>query len=92
MADVQQSVRYSITVPFYNERESIMPLYGRLKEIMDTLPDVCECVFVDDGSTDQSLELLQQVRRTRPSLPVALAIFIACSAASIASLNRPVSA
>src|SRR5437764_9052139 len=61
MSEVQQSVRYSITVPLYNECENIMPLYGRLKEMMDALPAACECVFVDDGSTDHSLELLQQI-------------------------------
>lgn len=56
-----RSFRYSVTIPLYNERESIMPLYGRLKEVMETIARPCECVLVDDGSTDQSLELLEQI-------------------------------
>jgi len=54
-------VRYSVVIPLYNEHDSIMPLYARLKETLDTLARSSECVFVDDGSSDGSLELLQQI-------------------------------
>ena len=61
MFERQSLIRYSITIPLYNERESIMPLYGRLKEVMDTIARPCECVFVDDGSSDDSLGLLREI-------------------------------
>jgi glycosyltransferase involved in cell wall biosynthesis len=61
MPEGAQSVRYSITIPLYNERESILPLYGRLKTAMDLLGRTWECVFVDDGSTDDSFEALRQI-------------------------------
>lgn len=54
-------VRYSVVIPLYNEHDSIMPLYARLKETLDSLAHASECVFVDDGSGDGSLELLQQI-------------------------------
>ncbi|HEY6970540.1 MAG TPA: glycosyltransferase, partial [Candidatus Angelobacter sp.] len=57
MADI----RYSITIPLYNERESITQLYGRLMEAMENLGRPFECIFVDDGSTDGSLSLLQEI-------------------------------
>lgn len=63
MNQAQQPIRYSITVPLYNEQESIHELYSRIREIMDGLSRPFECVFVDDGSTDGSLELLQEIAR-----------------------------
>ena len=53
--------RYSITIPLYNERESITQLYGRLMEAMENLGRSFECIFVDDGSTDGSLSVLQEI-------------------------------
>jgi glycosyltransferase involved in cell wall biosynthesis len=57
----QQLVRYSIAIPLYNERDSIMPLYQRIKETMESVGRPFECVFVDDGSTDDSLQLLREI-------------------------------
>ena len=61
MAEAPQPVRYSIAIPLYNERESIQPLYERLKKAMDPLGRPWECVFVDDGSSDDSFSFLQQI-------------------------------
>jgi glycosyltransferase involved in cell wall biosynthesis len=56
-----RSIRYSIIVPLCNECESITPLYGRLKDTMEATDQTFECVFVDDGSTDGSFPLLQEI-------------------------------
>ncbi len=61
MAGARQSVRYSITVPLFNEQESIGPLYERLKQVMEHVGRPFECVFVDDSSTDGSLALLREI-------------------------------
>jgi glycosyltransferase involved in cell wall biosynthesis len=61
MSDDLRSVRYSVIVPLWNERENITPLYGHLKETLDSVGHTFECVFVDDGSTDGSLPLLQEI-------------------------------
>ncbi len=61
MFEDSRSVRYSIVVPLFNERESIPALYGRLKDTLDTLGRPFECVFVDDGSTDGSFVLLREI-------------------------------
>jgi glycosyltransferase involved in cell wall biosynthesis len=59
--EANSPVRYSIAIPLYNERDSIMPLYQRLKEAMESLGKPFECVFVDDGSADDSVALLREI-------------------------------
>ena len=44
--------KVSIVVPFYNERESVRPLYARLTDVMNRVGLPYELVFVDDGSRD----------------------------------------
>src|SRR5258708_1044482 len=53
--------RDSIGIPVYKECEGIRPLYERLNAMMNALPYSCECVLVDDGSTDDSLRLLREI-------------------------------
>jgi glycosyltransferase involved in cell wall biosynthesis len=45
-----------------NEEENIPILYQELVEVLQTLDDDYEIVFVDDGSTDRSLQLLRDIQ------------------------------
>ncbi|HEY48177.1 MAG: glycosyl transferase [Anaerolineae bacterium SM23_ 63] len=49
----------SIVAPVYNERENIEPLHRGLREALNGL--LYELIFVDDGSTDGSIEALIQI-------------------------------
>lgn len=51
----------SIVVPVFNEEESIRAFYKKLVEELKALKQSYEIIFVDDGSTDISLELLKQL-------------------------------
>jgi len=51
----------SIVVPVYNEEENLYLLYGSLKNILSTCGRDYEIIFVDDGSTDDSLSILQKL-------------------------------
>lgn len=52
----------SIIIPIYNEEESIAPLKNELdKEMNLSFSHSWEVIFVDDGSTDGSLAILQQL-------------------------------
>jgi glycosyltransferase involved in cell wall biosynthesis len=53
--------KYSIVVPFHNEEENITALYDRLKAVMEQVGDSFELVLVDDGSTDRSYKLLEEI-------------------------------
>jgi glycosyltransferase involved in cell wall biosynthesis len=54
-------LRYSIVVPFHNEEENVTELYDRLKAVMETVGAPFEMVFVDDGSSDRTFKLLQEI-------------------------------
>lgn len=55
------NLEYSIVVPFYNEEESIRPLYESVKKTMDSLGSPYELVFVNDGSTDKTASNLKEI-------------------------------
>lgn len=48
----------SIVVPVYNERESLVLLYEEIRAAVASLPP-SEIIFIDDGSSDGSLEVLK---------------------------------
>ena len=54
-------LKYSIVVPFHNEQDNVTELYSRLTAVMESVGDAFELVFVDDGSRDQTFELLRQI-------------------------------
>lgn len=53
----------SIVIPLYNEEENIRELHSRLKPVMDVVGDEYEIIFIDDGSTDGTLSLLQEIQQ-----------------------------
>ncbi len=59
--DRKKRTEISIIVPFYNEEENIEELHERLSKVMTGLKRSYELIFVDDGSTDRTPELLQKI-------------------------------
>jgi glycosyltransferase involved in cell wall biosynthesis len=53
-------VSLCVIVPVYNNEESLLELIGELQEIFEQYPESLELriIFVDDGSTDKSSELI----------------------------------
>src|SRR5215813_4710406 len=54
-------IHYSIVIPFYNEQENIPTLYMKITEVMDSIGEPYEMVFVDDGSKDNSYKVLSEI-------------------------------
>jgi dolichol-phosphate mannosyltransferase len=51
--------KHSIVIPVYNEEEGIPALISRLELLADRIqPEICEFIFVNDGSRDRSGEIL----------------------------------
>jgi len=55
------SPEISVVVPLLNEEENIEPLYQALRETLEGLDKGYEIVFIDDGSTDNSYEVLERL-------------------------------
>ncbi|RTZ60714.1 MAG: glycosyltransferase [Gammaproteobacteria bacterium] len=52
----------SLVCPVYNERESIIPFIDRISTILSSYK--FELVFVNDGSTDDTLSVLKSIKKT----------------------------
>lgn len=61
----------SIIAPCYNEADCIMQFYMALKTVLAAFPELGhEIIFIDDGSTDDTLRLLKELAQSDPSLRV----------------------
>jgi len=49
----------SVVIPVYNEEGNVAESYREVSEVMQTLGEPYELIFVDDGSKDRTLELLK---------------------------------
>ena len=54
-------VVFSIVIPVFNEEGNIEPLYARLTRVMRALKRPYEIIFVDDGSSDRSFQILKDI-------------------------------
>lgn len=51
-------IRYSVIVPAFNEEAVIEETHRRLREIMDSLEEEYEIIFVNDGSRDKTEKII----------------------------------
>ena len=51
----------SVVIPLYNEEESLPELSAWIKRVMDANGFTYEVLFIDDGSTDRSLDVIRKL-------------------------------
>ena len=56
----------SVVIPLYNEDESLPELYGWIERVMKENGYTFEVIFVNDGSTDHSWEVIEELKRKSP--------------------------
>lgn len=54
----------SLVIPLYNEDESLPELSAWIKRVMEANNFSYEVIFVDDGSTDRSWQVIQELKQT----------------------------
>ncbi|MDP4126911.1 MAG: glycosyltransferase family 2 protein [Bacillota bacterium] len=59
---MNDNIRYSIVIPVFNEEVVISQTYQRLKQVMNTTKESYELIFVNDGSSDRTLEAIKSIR------------------------------
>ncbi len=66
-----ESDSLSVIIPVYNEEENILPLLEQLQAAVRDWGGQVEFLFVDDGSTDATLELLKRAQPREPRIRIA---------------------
>lgn len=51
----------SVIIPAYNEEGNVSELYEKLKKVLDSIKKDYEVIFVDDGSKDNTFEILKNI-------------------------------
>jgi len=67
---MEHGSKISITVPVYNERESLPHLLPRLKSVLERMARPWEVILVNDGSSDGSEAILDDMAREDPRVKV----------------------
>ncbi len=58
----------SVIVPLFNEAESLPELHAWIKRVMDANNFTYEIIFVNDGSTDSSWQVIEELAATNPEV------------------------
>jgi polyisoprenyl-phosphate glycosyltransferase len=59
--DIEGGRSVSVVIPAYNEEQNVLAVFERVRLSLPG-PEVCEIIFVDDGSSDATAELVRSLR------------------------------
>jgi glycosyltransferase involved in cell wall biosynthesis len=57
----QKNPELSLFLPVFDEEENLRPMHAKISAALDALGKTAEVIYVDDGSTDKSLEILREI-------------------------------
>ena len=60
----------SVVIPIFNEAPNLEPLHQEFRQTLESWGRPYEVIFVDDGSTDGSFEILERLHRADPCVQV----------------------
>ncbi len=58
----------SVIIPLYNEEESLPELFSWIQRVMQQNSFTYEVIFVNDGSTDHSWQVIEQLQQQNPQV------------------------
>ncbi|MDP7385942.1 MAG: glycosyltransferase family 2 protein, partial [Nitrospinota bacterium] len=62
----ETSLGLSVVIPVYNEKDNLLPLHDQLISAIEPIGISYEIIYVNDGSTDGSEEVLQDIQAGSP--------------------------
>ncbi|NEQ38773.1 MAG: glycosyltransferase [Okeania sp. SIO3I5] len=65
-----KNIDYSVVIPIFNEEEIIPELWRRLSDVLDKINSTTEVIFINDGSVDNSFELLKEISLKNPEVKI----------------------
>ena len=60
-------MKLSLIIPVYNEQDNVLPLYNKLKAVLEYDH---ELIFIDDGSKDNTYEILKNIQKKDSKLKI----------------------
>lgn len=70
MDEKPKMLEVSVVIPIYNEEGNIRELYTKLNEVLSIITENYEVIFVDDGSTDNSFNILKEINTENKNVVV----------------------
>lgn len=67
---MKKAIEISVIIPVFNEEKSLEPLYDSLKSVLNKIKKPYEIIFVDDGSTDSSFDVLEKLQKKDNTLHI----------------------
>ncbi len=62
LPDTEKSApELSLFLPVLDEEDNLRPMHAKISEALNVLGKTAEVIYVDDGSTDKSLEILREI-------------------------------
>ncbi|MEL6485054.1 MAG: glycosyltransferase, partial [Bacteroidota bacterium] len=61
-------MQISVVIPLLNEKESLQELHDWIVQIMQSNHFLYEVLFIDDGSTDGSWELIEKLSKANENV------------------------
>jgi len=69
-ASTDSTPELSLFLPVLDEEENLGPMHAKIRAALDSLGKTAEVIYVDDGSTDNSLNILKQIAAEDPRVRV----------------------
>ncbi len=70
VSNTPDTTELSVVLPVYNEKDNLIQMHAELKRSLDNIGKPYEILFVDDGSDDGSMEILEDISATDCSVRV----------------------
>lgn len=71
----EPSPAISVVIPVFDEEDNLPVLYQRLTEVLEDVEPLHEFIFVDDGSRDSSVQILEGLAEFDPHLIIVQLMF-----------------